>query len=99
MLLFSLVALSTSVATADESCESAIERSQDSFVAGRYHEAIALLRNCREGAIAPKSYRLIGAASCFLRDREGALDAYERLDLHGRRFLRYVCARHQIALP
>jgi hypothetical protein len=46
-----------------------------------------------------KRLRISGAAACFLKDREGALAAYQRLDAQGRQFLRYVCNRNGITMP
>jgi hypothetical protein len=46
-----------------------------------------------------RGWRIVGASACFLKDRANALRAYKRLDVRGREFLTYVCARNRISLP
>ena len=46
-----------------------------------------------------QAWRLIGASSCFLKDRNGAVQAWNKLDTQGRSFLKYVCSRNAITVP
>ena len=39
------------------------------------------------------------ASYCFLKDRNGAVTAYGKLDAQGKQFLKYVCSRNAITVP
>jgi hypothetical protein len=75
-----------------------VQEAQDAYVHGQYANAIDLARKAAKLQPA-KAYRLIGAASCCLKDRSGALQAWNKLGPQERSFLRYVCQRNQIAIP
>ncbi len=78
--------------------ESPIEAARSAFVKGDYHKAIELARP--RVAIEPDAaWRVIGASSCFLKDRAGAKEAYGRLDAKGQAFVKYVCSRNEITVP
>jgi len=69
---------------------------QDAYVHGQYAEAVKLA-----SALPPtftKRERLIGASSCFLKDRARALEAFGKLDPQGQQFLKYVCSRSGVPL-
>lgn len=71
---------------------------QEAFVKGEYKKAIELARPQIKTA-PQRAWRVIGASSCFLKDKPTAGDAYEKLDDQGKAFLRYVCGRNAIQLP
>ncbi len=75
----------------------AADRAQQAYVAGRFADAIALARQAVADDPQP-AWRVIGASSCFLRDAQQATAAWQQLDAAGRRFIEYVCARHQVPL-
>jgi hypothetical protein len=66
-------------------------------VHGQYANAIELAKKISKST--PKAWRIIGASSCFLKDRNGAVTAYNKLDAQGRQFLKYVCSRNAIIVP
>jgi len=68
------------------------------YASGQYALAIAKARWCT-AAEPSVAYRVIGASSCFLKDRATALDAWTHLDSQGRNFVKYVCLRNDIKIP
>ena len=44
-------------------------------------------------------WRIIGASSCFLKDKNGAVAAWNKLSTMDRQFLKYVCSRNAITVP
>ena len=75
-----------------------IEQAQDVYVQGKYAAAIRLAKQAVPAEPA-RAWRVIGAASCFLKDRSGAHEAWSKLNPQGRSFLEYVCSRNKVALP
>jgi serine/threonine protein kinase len=71
---------------------------QDDYVHGQYAASIAKAGGCVE-ADPERSNRLIAASNCYLKDRDAALLAYNRLNGTDRRFIKYVCQRSGITLP
>lgn len=71
---------------------------RDAYVHGQYANAIAIAKRAVK-AQPNQAWRLIGASSCFLKDRNGALQAWNQLDSQGRSFLKYVCSRNAITIP
>ena len=65
---------------------------------GQYANAIEIAKKAVK-AQPNQAWRLIGASSCFLKDRNGAVQAWNKLDTQGRSFLKYVCSRNAIAVP
>jgi pSer/pThr/pTyr-binding forkhead associated (FHA) protein len=75
-----------------------VQEAQDAYVHGQYTTAIELARKAAKTQPA-KAYRLIGAASCFLKDRAGVMQAWNKLGPVQRGFLKFVCQRNQITIP
>jgi tetratricopeptide (TPR) repeat protein len=71
---------------------------RDAYVHGQYANAIEIAKKAAK-AQPTQAWRLIGASSCFLKDRGGAVQAWNKLDAQGRNFLKYVCSRNAIAVP
>jgi ABC transport system ATP-binding/permease protein len=71
---------------------------RDAYVHGQYANAIEIAKKAVR-AQPNQAYRLIGASSCFLKDRNGAVQAWNKLDTQGRSFLKYVCSRNSITVP
>jgi hypothetical protein len=77
--------------------EKDLQAAQDAYVHGDYAGAIKLAKRAVP-ALPSKAWRVVGASSCFLKDVDGAREAYSRLGQQEREFLRYVCARNAIKL-
>jgi pSer/pThr/pTyr-binding forkhead associated (FHA) protein len=71
---------------------------RDAYVHGQYANAIEIAKKAVK-AQPNQAWRLIGASSCFLKDRNGAVQAWNKLDTQGRSFLKYVCSRNAITVP
>jgi serine/threonine-protein kinase len=71
---------------------------QDAYVHGQYASAIEIARKF-EKEDPKRAWRLIGAASCFLKDKHTATKAWEHSDPMGRQFLKYVCSRNALTIP
>jgi pSer/pThr/pTyr-binding forkhead associated (FHA) protein len=78
--------------------EKLLQDAQDAYVHGQYANAIELARKAAK-ASPSKAWRIMGASSCFLKDRNGAMTAWNKLDAQGRQFLKYVCSRNAITVP
>jgi pSer/pThr/pTyr-binding forkhead associated (FHA) protein len=78
--------------------EKVLQEAQDAYVHGQYANAIDLAKKATK-AQPSKAWRIIGASNCFLKDRNGAVAAYNKLDTQGRSFLKYVCSRNAITVP
>jgi hypothetical protein len=78
--------------------EKALLAARDAYVHGQYANAIEIAKKAVK-AEPNQAWRLIGASSCFLKDRNGAMQAWNNLDTQGRSFLMYVCSRNSINLP
>ena len=78
--------------------EKLLQDAQDAYVNGDYVKAIAEAQ--RAAKTAPgKAWRIIGASKCFTKDRPGVMQAWNRLDSDGKKFLKYVCSRNAMPLP
>ena len=77
--------------------EDVLEAAQDEYVAGHYAAAITQART-QLSAEPDKAWRLIGASSCFLKDRKAATNAFSHLDAEGKQFVVYVCSRNGVQL-
>jgi RNA polymerase sigma-70 factor (ECF subfamily) len=73
-------------------------RAQDAYVKGQFDDAIALAKEGM-GQDESKAWRIIGASNCFLQNAEGAIEARDQLDAQGKKFIEYVCQRHDTPLP
>jgi ABC transport system ATP-binding/permease protein len=71
---------------------------QDAYVHGQYATAIETAKKAARSQ-PYKAWRIIGAASCFLKDRNGAMQAWNKLGATERNFLKYVCSRNAITVP
>jgi|SRR5579871_4369293 len=80
-----------------------LEQAMDDYVHGRYAEAIAAARVVErydDPFERQRAVRIAGASSCFLRDRDAAALAWDKLSHPmDRAFLRYVCHRNDIEIP
>jgi len=82
----------------DAAADKLLLAARDAYVHGHYATAIAIAKQAIK-ARPNQAWRLIGASSCFLKDRNGALLAWNQLDSQGRSFLTYVCSRNAITIP
>ena len=74
------------------SIEDLMNQATDSYAHEDYAAARASAqRAIALGATASKIWRIIGASSCFLKDKEGARKAWNRIEASDRQFLNYVC--------
>jgi pSer/pThr/pTyr-binding forkhead associated (FHA) protein len=78
--------------------EKSLAEAQDAYVHGAYANAIEIAKRAIK-AQPMKAWRIIGASNCFLKDRNGALQAWNKLDAQARQFLKYVCSRNSITVP
>jgi hypothetical protein len=78
--------------------DSQIDQAREAFVKGNYKKALDMARRL-VGTEGPAAWRLIGASSCFLKDKPAAREAYGMLDSQGQAFLKYVCARQSVSIP
>ena len=78
--------------------EKLLQDAQDAYVHGQYANAIETARKAAKSEPL-KAWRIIGAASCFLKDRNGAMAAWNKLGPQERSFLKYVCSRNAISVP
>jgi tetratricopeptide (TPR) repeat protein len=78
--------------------EKLLQDAQDAYVHGQYANAIETAKKASKSEPL-KAWRIIGAASCFLKDRGGAMQAWNKLGPQERSFLKYVCSRNAISVP
>jgi pSer/pThr/pTyr-binding forkhead associated (FHA) protein len=78
--------------------EKLLQDAQDAYVHGQYANAIETAKKASKSEPL-KAWRIIGAASCFLKDRNGAMQAWNKLGPQERSFLKYVCSRNAITVP
>lgn len=78
--------------------ENLLQEAQDAYVHGQYASAIEIAKRASKWQ-PTRAWRIIGTASCFLKDRGGALQAWNKLGPQERSFLKYVCARNSINVP
>ena len=78
--------------------EKMLQDAQDAYVHGQYANAIETAKKAAKSEPL-KAWRIIGAASCFLKDRNGAMQAWNKLGPQERSFLKYVCSRNAITVP
>jgi tetratricopeptide (TPR) repeat protein len=78
--------------------EKLLQDAQDAYVHGQYANAIETAKKAAKSEPL-KAWRIIGAASCFLKDRNGAMSAWNKLGPQERSFLKYVCSRNAITVP
>jgi len=78
--------------------EKLVQDAQDAYVHGQYASAIETAKKAAKSEPV-KAWRIIGAASCFLKDRGGAMQAWNKLGPQERSFLKYVCSRNAITVP
>ena len=80
-------------------CIALVNDALQDYVHGNYASAIEKARRAtKAGGDNNKAWRVIGASSCFLKDRAGAVAAWNRLSTMDRNFLKYVCQRNDIKL-
>jgi pSer/pThr/pTyr-binding forkhead associated (FHA) protein len=79
--------------------EKLLEEAQSDYTHGNYESAVEKAKKAAKGGNNTNAWRIIGASSCFLKDRKQALVAWNRLDQTSRTFLKYVCNRNAIEIP
>ncbi|MCU1280281.1 MAG: hypothetical protein JWM53_3827 [bacterium] len=84
--------------TPNPAAEKLLQDAQDAYVHGQYANAIETAKKASKSEPL-KAWRIIGAASCFLKDRNGAMQAWNKLGPQERSFLKYVCSRNAITVP
>lgn len=84
--------------TPNAAAEKLLQDAQDAYVHGQYANAIETAKRAARAQPA-RAWRIIGAASCFLKDRGGAMQAWNKLGPQERSFLKYVCSRNAITVP
>jgi pSer/pThr/pTyr-binding forkhead associated (FHA) protein len=84
--------------TPNPQADKLLQDAQDAYVHGQYANAIETAKKAAK-AQPSKAWRIIGAASCFLKDRGGAMQAWNKLGAQERSFLKYVCSRNAITVP
>jgi len=77
--------------------EKKFAEAQDAYVHGQYANARDLAMPLTKGL--PKAWRIVGASSCFLKDKDAATKAFNKLDSQGKQFLKYVCSRNGMMVP
>ena len=77
---------------------SALEPARAAFLKGNFQEAIRLAEPHVKDE-PDQAWRLMGGSWCFLKDKAGAMKAWNNLDPKGRAFLKYACSRNGIELP
>ena len=92
------VVAAASASTQDPLADDLLQRAQNAYVHGEYDEAIDLAKQGVDQN-PQKAQRIIGASSCFKQDADGALGAWRALDKQGKKFIEYVCKRHDVTLP
>jgi hypothetical protein len=79
-----------------------VDDAYDDYVAGDFVSARAeagRFTGSSDARVRQLALRIVGAASCFLGDRAGALRSSEDFDGKDRAFIRYVCGRNGVELP
>lgn len=79
----------------DEVDEKKLEEAKVAYVNGEAPKAIELARSAGKSS---KSWRIIGAAACNMKDLKLAQEAYKHLDSAGRQYMYYSCQRHQVVI-
>ncbi|HEX2570863.1 MAG TPA: FHA domain-containing protein [Polyangia bacterium] len=79
--------------------EKLLEEAQSDYTHANYESAVEKARKANKGGNNTNAWRIIGASSCFLKDRKGAAVAWNHLDQTSRSFLKYVCNRNAIEIP
>src|SRR5438128_1012445 len=77
-----------------------LQTSQEAYVNGEYDKSRSLARHVLD--IEPdnaRAWRLVGASSCQLKDRESALAAWNRVGEPEKKFIAYVCQRSGVTVP
>ena len=72
----------------------------EAYVKGQYALSIELCNKAiRINAHQPLALRILGAVNCKLRNRDGALKAYNQAQPQFRNFIRMVCHSEGVELP
>jgi hypothetical protein len=103
-VILSIVALSACARAAKPKLDpdKLLAEAQNDYVDGDFAKAIEKARRvlkARDAAAVTRAWRIIGSASCNVHDRDGAVQAWNRLDASGRQYVAYVCKRNGIELP
>ncbi len=94
------VAAPASPSGADEKLGPLLAETEAAYVRGDYDAAIASARQALK--LQPgngKAWRIIGVSSCYLKNRDDALEAYQRVSESNRPLLTYVCQQNGLKLP
>ena len=79
--------------------EAMLAKAYDEYVHGNYASALELATKANKGGSNVKAWKIIGGCACYLKDKPGAVKAWNRLDTQGKQFLKYVCSRNAIEIP
>lgn len=75
--------------------DSILSDAQTEYVNGNYLTAISMAKSVQ--AQSPvRAWRIIGAASCNIKDLKLANESYRKLDAPGRQYMLYVCQRNGV---
>jgi predicted component of type VI protein secretion system len=77
-----------------------IVQAQSCYLRGDYQEAIRLARKVQHmnGEAGSRAWRILGGAACRLGDAALVHEAYRRVDVIARQYLRYVCQQSGFVL-
>lgn len=79
--------------------EKLLEEAQSDYTHGNYEGAVEKAKKAAKGGNSNVAWRIIGAASCFLKDRKGAQVAWNHVDQSSRNLIKYICTRNSIEIP
>jgi hypothetical protein len=79
--------------------KAAFAQAQQAFSDGKWSEAREAARRSLAIHVDRDASKIVGVASCVLKDRAGAVEALPKLDTLDQRFVRHACAQSGVALP
>ena len=71
----------------------------EEYVHGNYNAASDKAKKASAAGGGSKAWRVYGASACYLKNRDDAVKAWNKLGNVDRQFLKYVCDRNQIKIP
>ena len=83
----------------EDDAEEKLAKSYDEYVHGNYATALDLATSANTDSANPKAWKIIGGVSCYMKNRDAAIEAWFALDNQGRQFLNYVCGRNALVIP
>ena len=79
--------------------EKMVTEAMEDYVHGNYVQASEKAKKATAAGGGPKAWRVYGASACYLKNRDDAVKAWNRLGNVDRQFLKYVCDRNQLKIP